>query len=79
MKHFNLDEAAPAPLSFGQWLLLQAGREDQTGELARCAQRDPKFPKNGTVEDVTARLNALDADPDMFIAVEDAELDWAAM
>jgi len=63
---------------FGQWLINQAPREDAIGELAKAAKRDPQFPRDGDFKAVSARLNQLEADPDMHIALEDAELDWAA-
>jgi len=71
--------AAMAEAPFGKWLLEQKGRDGHIGELARWASLDPKFPVSGTVEDITARLTTLGADPDAFVALEDAELDWAAM
>ena len=61
---------------FGQWLLRQSTSDRWTGNLARAAKADPKFPKGGTPEDVRARLRELMADGDMFEAVDDAETDW---
>lgn len=34
-----------APLKFYEWLLLQKGRQDAIGTLARHAERDRFFPK----------------------------------
>ncbi len=76
MKHFA-PEPAPKPC-FGTWLLGQAKRDDQVGDLARAAHRDPRFPIDGGYEDVSERLNKLEADPDMHVALEDAELEWLA-
>ncbi|MFY9350096.1 MAG: hypothetical protein WBL20_14325 [Sphingobium sp.] len=76
MKHFVPE--APARPNFGRWLLAQQKRDDQIGELAKAAHRDPKYPIDGAVQDVSARLNKLEADPDMHIALEDAELEWLA-
>ncbi|WP_336973439.1 hypothetical protein [Sphingobium aromaticiconvertens] len=64
--------------NFARWLLAQMKRDDMIGELARAGHRDPKFPIDGDVQDVAVRLSKLEADPDMHIALEDAELDWAA-
>ena len=73
-----------APLSvrqvkpFGRWLLAQHDRDDAVGMLADAARRDPQFPADGDVQRISARLNAIGADPDMHMALEDAELDWSA-
>ncbi len=64
--------------AFGRWLLQQANRADAVGELAQRAARDPQFPRNGTPDAVSCRLNAVGADSDMHAAFEDAELDWSA-
>lgn len=79
MRHTKASEFSAARQCFGQWLLAQHKREDQIGELARCAKRDPRFPAHGDVQAVSRRLNELEADGDMHIALEDAELDWAAI
>jgi hypothetical protein len=63
---------------FGRWLLSQVHRDDAIGELAQRAARDPAFPRDGTADAVSCRLNAVGADGDMHSALEDAELDWAA-
>jgi len=74
MKHFKPEEQ-PRP-NFGRWLLGQKKRDDAIGGLAKAAHRDPKFPIDGSVQDVGARLNKLEADPDMHCALEDAELEY---
>lgn len=76
MKHFVPEEACK--LNFARWLLKQMKRDDRIGELAKAAHRDPRFPVDGSVKDVSARLNKLEADPDMHVALEDAELEWLA-
>ena len=76
MKHFV--PAAAAKPNFATWLLGQGKREDGIGDLARAAHRDPRYPIHGAMEDVAARLNKLEADPDMHVALEDAELEWLA-
>lgn len=84
---------APEPLRpkgphvpFGRWLLQQTGNNvsgslDGDGgfraELLAYAMADPRFPKEGSPEDVRKRLREVMADGDMFAAVDDAELDWA--
>jgi hypothetical protein len=47
--------------------------------LIKAAKSDPKFPLDGSPDDVRARLNACGAEGDMFEAVDDAELDWVAL
>lgn len=69
------DTSAP---SFGRWLLSQRARQDAIGELAQKAAADPHFPRDGSPDAVSCRLNAVGADGDMHWALEDAELDWAA-
>lgn len=68
--------SATSKLPFGQWLLGQRTRTDVVGELASCAARDPGFPRNGNVDAVSCRLNALGADGYLHLALEDAELDY---
>ena len=74
----QMDSPAPAPIAFGAWLLNQKDRRGLIGTLATAAAADRAFPKEGNPEDVRSRLRALQADGDMFEAVDDAELDWAA-
>lgn len=75
----RLENIATRPaLAFGEWLLTQEDRGGLIGSLAAGAAADRAFPKQGNPEEVRARLRALQADGDMFEAVDDAELDWAA-
>lgn len=69
---------AKSQLAFGAWLLCQGERKRLIGRLAKAAIGDRGFPRRGTVEKVRARLIATQADGDMFEALDDAELDWAA-
>jgi hypothetical protein len=66
----------PRP-AFGRWLLAQQSRSDAVGRLAQAAAHDPKFPRDGAPQDVSAHLNRLQAEHDMHQALEDAELDWS--
>lgn len=66
------------PIAFGEWLLKQKDRGGLIGQLATGAAADRAFPKQGNPEDVRERLRAMQAEGDMFEALEDAELDWAA-
>ena len=65
--------------NFGRWLLQQVKRDDDIGALAKCAHRDPCFPVDGDVQAVSRRLNAIQADGEMHVALEEAELDWACL
>jgi hypothetical protein len=72
-----LETRKPKP-AFGRWLLSQSSRSDAIGDLAKCAKADPGFPREGTPDAVSCRLNAVGADGDLHAALEDAELDWAS-
>ncbi|PZQ50217.1 MAG: hypothetical protein DI555_23270 [Novosphingobium pentaromativorans] len=70
--------AASAAVPFGRWLLQQADRGGFIGQLATIAKSDRGFPKDGGPDAVRKRLGDTGADPEMFDAVDDAELDWAS-
>ena len=70
-----LEIRRPKP-AFGRWLLDQANRADPIGDLAQRAARDPGFPRDGTADAVSCRLNAVGADGDVHQALEEAELDY---
>jgi hypothetical protein len=61
---------------FGRWLIAQKDRGDWIDALADAARKDPRFPRNGSPDDVRGHLNAMQAEGDMFEAVDDAEADW---
>lgn len=63
---------------FGRWLLTQQTRAGAIGQLAQCAAKDPAFPRDGTPDKVSCRLNAVGADGDLHEALEEAALDWAS-
>lgn len=73
----TIDTRKPRP-AFARWLLNQAGRSDQIGDLAKAARRDPAFPVDGDYNAVSKRLNEVQADGEMHGALDDAELDWSA-
>ena len=77
---FDIDQAylRKAKPSFGRWLLDQAQRTGAIGELAQRAAKDPSFPREGSPDAVSCRLNAVGADGDMHEALDDAALDWAS-
>lgn len=71
------DERPPAPrMAFGRWLLAQQERAEGVGALAAAARTDPGFPRNGTANEVRARLMRLGADGDAFEQVDEAECSW---
>lgn len=74
----QMDRYREQPVAFGEWLLKQKDRGGLIGQLAAGAHADRGFPRQGNPEDVRSRLRALQAEGDMFEAVDDAELDWAA-
>ncbi|WP_019517252.1 hypothetical protein [Sphingomonas sp. Mn802worker] len=69
---------ASTQVTFGAWLLCQGERGGLIGQLAKGAAGDRGFPRHGTPQEVRARLITTQADGDMFEALDDAELDWAA-
>jgi hypothetical protein len=69
------DHDTPA-LPFGAWLLQQKDKGGLIGQLADGAAQDRRFPKHGDVEAVRKHLSAMQAEGDMFAAIDDAELDY---
>lgn len=65
-------------MTFTQWLLAQAGRDEWIGALARAAAGDAELAADGDADMVRLRLTELAADPDMFEQLDDAEREWAA-
>lgn len=63
---------------FGAWIIAQVDGHGLIGDLVKAAKADRKFPRNGTPEDVRKHLSAMQADGDMFEAVDEAETDWMA-
>lgn len=61
---------------FGEWLVKQVDRDGWVGELVTAAKADRAFPRKGDPEAVRKRLREVQAESDMFQAVDDAELDW---
>ncbi|MEG8018752.1 hypothetical protein [Sphingomonas sp. LR55] len=58
------------------------GMDSQVGQLAYGRTTDTpyvadrRFPRNGNPEAVRKHLSAMQAEGDMFAAVDDAESDW---
>jgi hypothetical protein len=64
---------------FGCWLIAQRDRGDWVDALADAARKDSRFPRNGSPDDVRKHLNAMQAEGDMFEAIDDAELGWLSL
>lgn len=62
--------------TFGAWLRSQVDREGFVGQLVDAAKADRQFPRAGSPEDVRRRLREMQADGEMFDAVDEAEIDW---
>jgi len=71
----HMEESVP----FGQWLLTQQDKLGLIGQLAIGAAADRRFPRAGDVGVVRQHLGTMQADGDMFAALEDAETDWLWM
>lgn len=64
---------------FGGWLTRQPiGKSDAMDMLIKGSKLDPTFPKSGDPDDVRKHLGTRGADPDVFEAIDDAELSWLA-
>lgn len=66
-------ETRPA---FTEWLKAQQDRSGLVGHLVTAIRLDRQFPLNGSPDDVRKHLNRMQADGDMFEAVDEAETDW---
>jgi hypothetical protein len=64
--------------TFGAWLSIQKDRDGLVGQLVAGLKLDRRFPRNGSPEDVRKHLSAMQADGDLFEAVDEAETDWRA-
>ena len=74
-QHNSEPERSP----FGGWLLRQpTGRSEALDMLIKGAKHDPRFPKAGDPDAVRAHVGKQGADPDLFEAIDDAELMWLA-
>ena len=64
--------------TFGRWLLRPRGRGDWIDTLAESARTDRRFPKDGDPDVVRQYMSTMQADGDVFAAIDDAEMDWMA-
>lgn len=72
------DDAMVARPPFATWLLQRKDRGGLIGQLANGAVADRRFPESGDAEAVRKHLSLMQADGDLFDAVDDAEVDWLA-
>ncbi len=73
---YDQDDEQESKPAFGAWLMTQKDRGDLVGQLATGAATDRRFPRAGDPEAVRRHLSAMQAEGDMFAAVDDAESDW---
>lgn len=64
--------------TFGAWLGVQKDRDGLVGQLIAGMKADRRFPRDGSPEDVRKHLSTMQADGDLFEAVDEAETDWMA-
>ena len=64
--------------TFTDWLAIQKDREGLVGQLIAGMKADRRFPRNGDPEAVRKHLSVMQADGDMFEAVDEAKTDWLA-
>lgn len=64
--------------TFGAWLRVQVDRDGLVGQLVAGAKADRRFPHDGSPDDVRRHLSAMQAEGDLFEAVDEAEIDWRA-
>lgn len=62
--------------TFGSWLLAQQGGTGLIRQLIDGAKADRAFPRYGTPDEIRRHLTAMQADGDVFKAVDEAEIDW---
>lgn len=62
--------------TFGRWLLRQRDRGDWIDALAESARTDRRFPRDGDPDVVRQYMSTMQADGDVFAAIDDAEMDW---
>jgi hypothetical protein len=72
----NMDRYdVPAQLPFGAWLRTKKNDEGLLGQVASGGAADRRFPRSGDPEAVRKHLSQMQADGDMFAAVDDAATD----
>lgn len=62
--------------TFGASILAQRDRDGLMAQLVVGARADRTFPRAGSPEDVRKHLSAMQAEGDLFEAVDEAETDW---
>ncbi len=76
--HGRMESQQPERGAFGAWLIGQRNAGGLIGQLATGAAADRRFPKDGDPGQVRQHLSTMQADGDMFAALDDAEISWMA-
>lgn len=79
MLHANQAQFTAKRSPFGTWLLAQIKRDDDIGNLAKIAFRDPRWPRDGDYKTASKYLNSVSASIEMHEALAEAETDWLAL
>lgn len=79
MHQAHQDQFATRRQPFGTWLLAQVKRDDDIGDLAKIAFRDPRWPREGDYKAASKYLNSVSASVEMHEALAEAETDWLAL
>lgn len=74
----RVETRQPGRGAFGAWLIGQRDAGGLIGQLATGATADRRFPKDGDPGVVRQHLSTMQADGDMFAALDDAQISWMA-
>lgn len=78
-----MEHADPAQFGrkqpFGAWLVEQQDRGGAIGELAGYVKADPHFPRTGDLKAAWRRIIDVQPEAHLYLAMEEAELDWLAL
>lgn len=65
--------------SLAGYILAQTKKDGLVGELARSAERDAYFPREGGMREISRVLNMRGAPAEFHDALEEAEAEWRAL
>ena len=75
----NPDRYMEQPLPFVQWFLKQRDKPGLIGQVAAGATADRSFPRSGHIDVVRQHLSSMQAEGDMFAALDDAQTAWVCV